>query len=122
MSKSLRVEGSKDFDPRYHNKATQKWIEVLESGYYPQGRGALYRGGRYCCLGVAVKVTDNGRFVDNHTLSNRQYSALDLNSGSGIAANSNRSLVVLNDEEQKTFPEIAAILRNEPQNYFKGTG
>lgn len=29
-----------------------KWVEALRSGKFPQGRGNLFNGRRYCCLGV----------------------------------------------------------------------
>jgi len=28
------------------------WIEALRSGKYEQGRGALNKDGKFCCLGV----------------------------------------------------------------------
>jgi hypothetical protein len=34
----------------------QKWVEALRSGEYEQGSDALYKGGKYCCLGVACVV------------------------------------------------------------------
>ena len=39
-----------------------KWVEALRSGEYEQGRGALLRDGRYCCLGVLCVVS--GRKID----------------------------------------------------------
>lgn len=34
----------------------KEWIAALRSGEYEQGKGALYRSGRYCCLGVGCVV------------------------------------------------------------------
>lgn len=34
----------------------QKWISALRSGKYRQGRGALRRGDKYCCLGVLCEL------------------------------------------------------------------
>ena len=33
----------------------EKWLHDLRSGEYKQGKGKLYKGGRYCCLGVLIK-------------------------------------------------------------------
>lgn len=33
-----------------------KWIAALESGEFPQGKGALRSDRGYCCLGVACEV------------------------------------------------------------------
>lgn len=36
--------------------AKKKWLEALRSGEYEQGRGALQKGGMFCCLGVLCEV------------------------------------------------------------------
>ena len=33
-------------------KIKRKWVKALMSGEYRQGKGQLYRRGRFCCLGV----------------------------------------------------------------------
>lgn len=33
-----------------------KWVAALRSGEYPQGKGALNRDGKFCCLGVLCDV------------------------------------------------------------------
>lgn len=35
------------------------WLTALRSGEYEQGRGALNRGGKFCCLGVLCDVMVN---------------------------------------------------------------
>lgn len=32
------------------------WIDALRSGKYKQGHGALFRNGKYCCLGVLMEI------------------------------------------------------------------
>ena len=32
------------------------WVKALRSGEYEQGCGALYEGGKYCCLGVLYRL------------------------------------------------------------------
>lgn len=38
------------------NDNAKKWLAALRSGEYQQGRGALCRADRFCCLGVACAV------------------------------------------------------------------
>ena len=33
-----------------------KWVAALRSGEYEQGSDVLYRGGKFCCLGVLHKL------------------------------------------------------------------
>lgn len=35
-----------------------KWVGALRSGKYKQGRGALHRGDKFCCLGVLCEVLE----------------------------------------------------------------
>jgi hypothetical protein len=35
---------------------TEKWLEALRSGDYPQGKDWLFDGEGYCCLGVACML------------------------------------------------------------------
>lgn len=34
----------------------KEWVNALRSGKYEQGRGCMYRDGKYCCLGVLAEV------------------------------------------------------------------
>lgn len=36
----------------------RKWLNALRSGKYKQGKGALEKDGKYCCLGVLQCVVD----------------------------------------------------------------
>jgi len=38
-----------------------KWLAALRSGEYEQGTGALCRDGRYCCLGVLMRIAGEKR-------------------------------------------------------------
>jgi hypothetical protein len=38
------------------NANAQKWVDALRSGEFEQAKGALYKNGGYCCLGVACEV------------------------------------------------------------------
>lgn len=39
----------------------QIWLDALRSGKFEQGRGCLVNSGKYCCLGVALKVLKDWR-------------------------------------------------------------
>ena len=114
-------------------KEQLEWIEALESGEYKQCREALWdsinKG--FCCLGLACKLNgvavDSDDFVSgcydqtlNATLETKDVmNKLHLRNEDGESERSDQmSLVALNDLEDKTFSEIAAILRESPEAYF----
>lgn len=107
------------------NELQEKWLEALESGKYAQGKGWLARENRFCCLGVAAVVCgiDEGRIDHCKTLDSflGVRDALHLRSGVGsLGSNySGMSLTGLNDESGKTFPEIAAFIRANPDQVFE---
>lgn len=113
---------------------TDRWIEALRSGRYPQGQDRLCTkdvvvGRRYCCLGVAgdILVQDgNAEWVDrpvNHgpvlAMDGVTYStdlgpgmedlelALPPGSKFGLDTDDIESLIALNDVERLSFAEIA---------------
>ncbi len=45
------------------NAAATKWVDLLESGKYKQGREQLRTRNGYCCLGVACDMTMLGTWV-----------------------------------------------------------
>ena len=114
-------------------KEQLEWIEALESGEYKQCREALWdsinKG--FCCLGLACKL--NGVAVDSYDFVSERYdqtlgatletrdvmNKLHLRNEDGESERSDQmSLVALNDLEDKTFSEIAAILRESSEQYF----
>lgn len=46
--------------PQNYEKPTlpwkNKWVAALKSGKYKQGAGFLCEGGKYCCLGVLLRI------------------------------------------------------------------
>lgn len=106
------------------------WLQALRSGDYRQGTGSLYSNGKYCCLGVLVKIQGllgSGEHASFGSLnaSNPLFPVLghigafpptvrveylpdpgSLMDHSGSA----KTLVTLNDSAGFTFPEIADIL------------
>lgn len=48
------------------------WIEALNSGEYEQGKGALCRGGKFCCLGVLTDLAvKDGQRIEVRERENR---------------------------------------------------
>ena len=58
-----------------------KWIKALRSGQYKQGQGALYRNGRYCCLGVLCRVMETRIKKDSGMLSDAALEKAQLTDG-----------------------------------------
>jgi len=46
----------------------EQWIAALESGEYAQGRQALERNGRFCCLGVLCDLAAKQGVVERHVI------------------------------------------------------
>lgn len=80
-------------------ESTKKaWVKALRSGKYKQCRGQLVRRGKdetsYCCLGVLNRI--------KHTA--QSYDFL------GLTQKEQDTLVKLNDEEKRTFKQIANFI------------
>lgn len=118
--------------------AQELWLRCLEEDGMPQTRGRLRNEEGYCCLGVAcflyehyhgkpIHPTGFGRF-EGYTLG--QVGApvsdwLGLRDGCGHPKGWYEQLgpllplTSLNDIEEYTFPQIAAVIRKNPRAYFK---
>lgn len=104
-----------------------KWLEALRSGNYNQGKHHLRVGGNFCCLGVLCDLTplakfemeydeDSGEKLVWHAeflVPNTRKSLADdlpplpFCEAVGISANHLERLWQMNDNEGKSFPEIA---------------
>ena len=83
----------------------KRWVAALRSGEYKQLHGELTitsknHGARYCCLGVLQVIepnieADGGLLNVGHL---RQHMGCDIDQA---------ELAEMNDEQDKTFPEIA---------------
>ena len=82
------------------------WIEALRSGKYEQGRGALRMGDKFCCLGVACDLIDQGAWdgVGMPGWNGCGYGSTNL---PFINSDKAMHLAELNDKEQLGFKEIA---------------
>jgi len=123
---------------RAQKNRVRKWVEVLESGKYKQGRNALKQDRKFCCLGVAtdlyMKTTKKGRwdwdvngkdtFVSSggfkvpSLLPKEVEDWLGLSSPDGAFRKSPRNLFQghsnladLNDNHRLNFKSIARVVR-----------
>ena len=117
------------------NPNARKWVDALRSGEYQQGRAYLVRmspeGWQHCCLGVACELAaESGAPVRREEYPdvvrfNNEGSALPdsvakwlgLRSRCGHFENDAKALYLENDNG-KTFAEIADIIESQPQGLF----
>ncbi len=125
------------------NDNAKLWVEELEN--FEQVKGSLRKGDKFCCLGVACEIyrreTGDGKWgivlIDGQAqrfgCREGQHSTgalpwpvqkwLGLDTAGGQYGDldeeriSRPSLLGLNDEG-KTFQEIAAVIRSEPEGLF----
>lgn len=87
----------------------QEWIDKLRGGKYKQGVLALCDDWRkHCCLGVLCRVLKiknitSGVGSGNVGIIEHAYNSID----EVIGPDNARTLMIMNDTEGKTFPEIA---------------
>ena len=110
-------------------------LQALESGEYEQDKGQLRSPIGFCCLGVACDKSELGEWDEDYVFcvsAEREKARLALStsvieyygfhSEAGcdvFSVDDNEHLVHMNDELNKTFPEIAQVIRENPQNYFR---
>lgn len=111
-----------------------KWIAALESGDYAQCRGQLRKPNKkkskygFCCLGVlcnihaqehpeiAAKETDPEMYLDRTALlpdAVREWA--DISSGFAYIPSLGDDLTEINDEQRKSFKQIAKIIKEHYQ-------
>jgi len=95
-------------------KLKAAWIKALRSGKFRQGRGSLYKDGKYCCLGVLARIqgcsTEALKDVADENQPPRGFKA-------GLRKPTFEKLVFMNDgehrfggflpESRKSFKQIA---------------
>ena len=130
--------------PNKLNANAQKWVDALRSGKYTQGRKALHKDSKFCCLGVAcdlyskkvsgtwVKEPDgstgfyfmvNGYSSQDHLPTpvkkwlglKTSHGFLGPDSSPGVA----QSLIELNDNFRFDFKKIADVIESQPEGLFK---
>jgi hypothetical protein len=100
----------------------ERWVEALTSGDYEQGEGALRRGRRFCCLGVALDLLEPDQWYVSDgsgdetgnwaNRSNTGYPEDDQLEPFGISRQEGRFLAEYNDQGY-TFAQIAKIINGE---------
>jgi hypothetical protein len=105
------------------NEAQTKWLEALESGEYKQCKKALKKGDSYCCLGVGGVTLGLDELLEIGSSS----FYVDIKDGLNLIGEMGQPkdidllpLYQLNDHQGKTFKQIAAHLREYPEQYFTG--
>lgn len=92
-----------------------KWAAALRSGRYEQGRGALQKEGRYCCLGVLAGVAKR---IEDHSKGRVYYNIESDTDGKWTCVGFPAALaglddaeclrfIRMNDDKNKGFSEIA---------------
>jgi len=96
----------------------KKWVAALRSGKYKQATGALCVEKRYCCLGVAGKIS-------NISLSLKRVGEEDpyvrINAHYGLGENQD-VLVHMNDRKRASFPRIASWIEKNLIKAKRPTG
>jgi hypothetical protein len=80
-----------------------KWVEALRSGKYDQCRTQLRDGIGFCCIGVGYQVLV-GSCDEIEVESDETDFASDA---IGLRGKEQKRLIVMNDDEEKSFEEIA---------------
>lgn len=105
----------------------KNWIAALRSGKYKQGRFRLFTrcDDTYCCLGVLTAlaaqegVASAEKYLENGVcLPHSVADWVGLCSTNGEFEKGHMSLIERNDNEGKTFAEIADIIESEPEGLF----
>jgi hypothetical protein len=83
---------------KMNKKLKRKWVNGLRGGNYTQTAGVFRCGDRFCALGVLQDIAGiaSEEDCDTHDLMNQIL-------GDGITSD----IIIMNDDEHKTFSEIA---------------
>jgi len=125
-----------------YEQAQELWALELESDEHEQGTKRLQDGNCYCCLGIGCLIAEKyGVFVDRD-IKTGEIIGVDLGSQPAVKkwlglkdciggyedtrdpndlygyGKDDNALTELNDDECKTFAEIAAIVRSKPKGLF----
>jgi hypothetical protein len=117
----------------------KQWITALRSGGYTQGTACLHSSNGFCCLGVAAKefLTDDVVVAEHSicSVSAKQMwsyddetdmapehvmKALGLYDEQGTSRTRLNSMMLIDmNDKGKTFDQIADIIEDNPENYFR---
>lgn len=102
---------------KLNKKLKHKWLKALRSGEYKQGKGHLkddFYGATFCCLGVLCEVSKlkqdlNGYYQYKNSKSDTKLPRK-FRQKIGMTVNTQSKLISMNDDEPKTFDEIAKYI------------
>lgn len=112
------------------NDNAKKWVDLLRSGAFEQGTITLSRQRKFCCLGVAcelairlglqldVQISGDGtvRYDDSECgLPDRVRDLFGLSDTLGVYVG---GALFRDNDNGKTFLEIADIIESEPEGLF----
>lgn len=96
------------------------WIAALRSGKYQQGRGTIFDGQAYCCLGVLGRLLADQGICELKSFANGAYHSLVFKDGAssssipaalreeiGLTQDDCDRAITRNDTVRQSFPEIA---------------
>ena len=87
-----------------------QWVAALRSGKYEQGRGLLLKDDKFCCIGVLCDIINPTDWVYSSTIGPGIYSytrGIHYAPVEILSLNIQTPLSIMNDEEGKSFNEIA---------------
>ena len=108
----------------------QLLVEALESGKYKQTTGSLADDKGYCCLGVACEVYQEhvgNLLIVNYSYNNeymvlpkkvRKWYGFTTRLGTYATSKSGDNALSRDNDDGKSFTEIAAIIKSKPQGLF----
>lgn len=101
-------------------KFKAKWIKALRSGDYEQGRNALYKDGKFCCIGVECHLhgVSKEKLAANYCGGGTKLSFVIIPDYMDVISktvfgfrSASRCLIDMNDSG-KSFDEIANWIEN----------
>lgn len=112
----------------------QALVDALRSEQFQQGKQALKRDGKYCCLGVACQISGLGEWWNNSEGCGEYYKvqtqmertvlpAAVLNyysfrDNSGLAAKEEFGMLTQKNDNGWSFQAIAKLLEDHPEQFF----
>lgn len=97
-----------------------KWIEALRSGEYKQARRFLRTDAGHCCLGVACDVVKPDGWEPNHSFQGEiAHLPASVVLAIGINYNALNTIMRMNDEQGKSFTEIADYIEANYEEVFR---
>ena len=109
-----------------NKRVRNRWVKALRSKKYNQGTGWLCEGSNYCCLGVLADIELDGWWQRDDTYHSEKPVWRLVGEGGkktgnlpgpfllrvGLTHEAQARLISLNDEEHRSFDEIAKWIKD----------